>query len=739
MQVLPGYLKVLLLSATKTLAPFSANRTNNMTQIFETPSPTDEAALPLAWNAQRLPRTLSITNDSFIDGVFPSPPMGARVVVCSLVGDPDEAQYWTARRRETASDTGSENHNNYVNCSTFRPNHEGAIRAQKESFAACHALLLDDLGGKIPVERVQHFTFSWVIETSPGNFQAGIILDPPVTDADEASRVHNGLIAAGLCDPGAKGPATRWVRLPVGINGKPEHRRDDQPFRCQLRAWNPTARYSLQEIATSFQLGELPPARLTASAAEATDEDNRLRRTVKELEALLSVIDPDCPYGEWFNVILALYHETDGSEAGLELADSWSSNGQKYKGRKEIEAKWRSIRPDADRPVTLATLLKMVKDAGADWMTLIDEAGPQFELCETIINEIPGPASQGAPPALALAKYSLRHRLAELERNMVEQRPLLGEIALLGQATAIYAMPNTGKTLITLALIVDAIEQKRVDPAKVFYINMDDHSKGLVEKTRLAHEYGFEMIADGHEEFRAATLLDAMSHMTDTDTAAGVVLVLDTLKKFVDTMHKTSTAGYNKFIRRFVLKGGTVIALAHTNKNPGKDGEPVYSGTTDVVDDFDCAYTVKALEGAPSAREKVVQFKNLKRRGNVPHTAAYRYAWERDISYANLLMSVEPVAVEDLDPLIVASEQQSDGVIISAIESSIRAGINTKIKIVVDAAEKTKASRRTVSAVLEKYTGPDPSLHRWQYAKGDRGAHIHVLLESPLVEANLTG
>jgi Primase C terminal 2 (PriCT-2). len=45
---------------------------------------------------------------------------------------------------------------------------------------------------------------------------------------------------------------------------------------------------------------------------------------------------------------MAIYHETGGSDEGLILVDSWSSNGRSYKGKSEVELKWRYYRYPAD-------------------------------------------------------------------------------------------------------------------------------------------------------------------------------------------------------------------------------------------------------------------------------------------------------------------------------------------------------------------------------------------------------
>ena len=60
--------------------------------------------------------------------------------------------------------------------------------------------MLDDLGTKVPFDRLGDFELSWLIETSPGNHQGGIILADPITDGAVAVRLLNAVIDAGLCD-----------------------------------------------------------------------------------------------------------------------------------------------------------------------------------------------------------------------------------------------------------------------------------------------------------------------------------------------------------------------------------------------------------------------------------------------------------------------------------------------------------------------------------------------------------
>jgi len=200
-----------------------------------------------------------ITNAEFIATVFPKVPEGAYVGVCSKGGNPDLGG-WLARRADQAANDLSVKQNNFVGCSSFYPGDDGSFKARKAQFAAYHFLMLDDLGTKVPLARLAGFELSWLIETSPGNHQGGIILTEPLTDGAVAVRLLNAVIDAGLCDAGASGPLSRWVRLPVAINGKPKYANDaGDPFQCCLVEWRPDARYTPEEIVDQLQL-ELAPA-----------------------------------------------------------------------------------------------------------------------------------------------------------------------------------------------------------------------------------------------------------------------------------------------------------------------------------------------------------------------------------------------------------------------------------------------------------------------------------------------
>lgn len=496
--------------------------------------------------------------------------------------------------------------------------------------------------------------------------------------------------------------------------------------------------------------GRTPP-RQPEITTSSNDGSVTYSQNLARLKALLALLDPESGgYENWLHCLMAVFHETKGSEDGFAIANKWSSNGNSYKGENEIRAKWNSFKSGTANPITIGTLIKMAQDQGADLTAIYTESSEQFEVVETEViaptitqtlqpvaldKSLKVDTEKRIVPVNPLEQYSLRGMSDEMEKNVVEAVPLLDEIALMGQATAYFAKPNVGKSAITFKLLIDAIMAGRVDPENVYYLDMDDTATGLVEKNRIAEEYGFHMLAEGHRDFSAGEFKSIVRDLIENDQAKGIVLILDTLKKFVNLMDKVQTSTFTNVIRPFVSKGGTVIALAHTNKNPGKDGKPVYGGVSDIMNDIDCAYTIEQISAENGV--KVVEFVNVKRRGNVVQSASYSYCIDNKITYNELLASVQPVAETQLEPIKQVEAIKADAEVIGSVIACISDGICSKMKLADAAAKRTDVSNRAAIRIIEKYTGDDPVLHRWKFTVGDRGAKIYVVLNSPKPEQGL--
>lgn len=193
-------------------------------------------------------KTDFVDNNAFLRAIFGKQEKHHPLLV-SFSGNPNTVakSKWIARPW-MGSSSFITSQNNYFSLSIFRPNDAGEYKRKKAQFQALYAIMLDDIGSKVNRERLT-LPPSWLLETSPGNYQAGYILEEPLKDTKEVDQLMNTIINAGLCDPGANGETTRLARLPIAVNGKYE-----APFSCKMETWEPQHRYTVQQLIDGLQL-----------------------------------------------------------------------------------------------------------------------------------------------------------------------------------------------------------------------------------------------------------------------------------------------------------------------------------------------------------------------------------------------------------------------------------------------------------------------------------------------------
>lgn len=284
-------------------------------------------------------KAIRVSNIEFLQAIFGNNLNSERCILVSFKGSPANiaSHKWlgTPWVNTTLPDLSQEA-NNYFSLARFKPNEAGEYRRQKAQFQSLYAVMLDDIGTKIPTDRLT-LPPSWLLETSPGNYQAGYLLGTPITSSKAADQLMNAIINAGLCDPGASGPTTRLARLPVAVNGK-----HSPPFSCQLKSWSPGKRYSIQELTDGLQLEPTETARSKHKrndAEDLSDTDSDQIWTPRPLEnAVLAALkvrslyklplgegkhDLTCP---WVNEHT---NGTDGGTAYFEPNDNYPLGGFK--------------------------------------------------------------------------------------------------------------------------------------------------------------------------------------------------------------------------------------------------------------------------------------------------------------------------------------------------------------------------------------------------------------------------
>lgn len=240
-----------------------------------------------------------------------------------------------------------------------------------------------------------------------------------------------------------------------------------------------------------------------------------------------------------------------------------------------------------------------------------------------------------------LAELSATNRTDEMEENLSNDVYIVPDMALDGQITLFYAKPNSGKTLFFMHFIIEGIEEGRINGCDVIYLNADDNYKGTLTKAKIALEYGFLMISPAEAGITPDEVLALLGELADSDDVKGKIIFIDTLKKFTDLMNKTAQRSFYELMRRLVAKNATVIIAGHANKKPADDGNLIYEGTADTMNDVDCAYAMYVTN--QTDEETIVKFRQEKSRGDVIQKVSYGYTKKSGASYRDLVDSVHKI------------------------------------------------------------------------------------------------
>ncbi|MFA5525177.1 MAG: hypothetical protein WDA24_12525, partial [Tissierellales bacterium] len=207
-------------------------------------------------------KTCNVDNQEFLSAIFAKLSETTLPLVVTFPGEPSKGN-WCGKPWVMNATHLPDTNNNYFSLSAFKADEQGNYQRRKTLFQGWYCVMLDDVGTKVALEKLQ-LEPSWLLETSPDNYQAGYLFDTPVTDVTKADELMQAVIEAGLSDPGAGGPSTRLARLPVAFNGK-----HDPIFPCRLAVWEPNRRYTVEDLIAGFGLQLNTPQVVAASTASS--------------------------------------------------------------------------------------------------------------------------------------------------------------------------------------------------------------------------------------------------------------------------------------------------------------------------------------------------------------------------------------------------------------------------------------------------------------------------------------
>jgi len=434
---------------------------------------------------------------------------------------------------------------------------------------------------------------------------------------------------------------------------------------------------------------------------QGTDKSDSLHDEIREM---IQFIPPDIESHITHLIGAFIYQKLD--KDGFAIFDGWYKTSSNYLGTEDARAEFNSdseIKSTIDKETILQLSIKYGNTA--------TQHTPGKPISPSIFED-----------------FSLTGKSDTLKSQLTDEIDVLNQLATLGKLHYFFGAPNTGKTLLIISLLLQSIHAKRIKASNVFYFNLDDALNDLVTKVEIFEELGVHVIADGQEGFNASNFIQLLNKIIDDDQAHGVIIVLDTLKKFVDVMNKSHVREWNKILRRFTGKGGTIIALAHVNKHANKSGKSIYAGVADLVDDCDISFVINKVSTDDKTQIATVEFENIKRRGNVASQVAFSYSVDPKISYEERLASVELVDQERLHKIKIAESINSDKELIEVTTTCITEGINTKMRLRNAISERTGISHRKALQLIEKYVGANIDKHKWCYTVHEHNKHVYQLL-----------
>lgn len=185
---------------------------------------------------------ISISNKAFLQAVFNNPSDSLCAWVTNFKTNPSDARHeWGGRITPIRSCSDFIDSNAYFSVSLFSRH---APKRRKETMKEMHVVVLDD---------VQNISIapSWRLETSENNYQIGFILDKPITDAQQGTRLLQEVSRKSYVnrnDQNGNNPV-RYVRLPAAVNTK-----TNPAFANHLVEFEPQKRYSLNAIIDALDL-----------------------------------------------------------------------------------------------------------------------------------------------------------------------------------------------------------------------------------------------------------------------------------------------------------------------------------------------------------------------------------------------------------------------------------------------------------------------------------------------------
>lgn len=277
-------------------------------------------------------------------------------------------------------------------------------------------------------------------------------------------------------------------------------------------------------------------------------------------------------------------------------------------------------------------------------------------------------------------------------QKMADAEFLIPNMIVRGHVHAFVSPGNGGKTTIFIHLC----EQLSAQGVKVLYINVDGSPGDLKRHHAHAQVHGYSVIAPDAKDGKSTDdVLAKLQAIADGSAQCNnVVLILDTLKKFVDVIDKRKAKALMQLMRSLTVKGATVCLLGHTNKHAGDDGKQIFEGTGDVRNDVDeLIYLDSCKNDATGCLEVTTRPDKVR----------------AEFSPKSFVIDKDRNVTEPGRPIKILAKEGRE--ILDLLKAAIQDGYTTQAAIVASVWPKTAQGKHKIRAALLHYSsGEDPEI-----------------------------
>jgi hypothetical protein len=338
------------------------------------------------------------------------------------------------------------------------------------------------------------------------------------------------------------------------------------------------------------------------------------------LREAVSMLDPDMSRGDWLKIGLAIHHQTEGSEEGLEVFESWSRTGSKYEPG-EPEKIWRDAgRKRSGLPVTAATIIKLACEKGWTVPAALRRGTSDDVIeCFEILDPDPDAPEGKNRVANSRRKPTLRFRYAGEMSKEADAFDFVEGLLYERQLAVVSGAPGVGKTFFILDLAMHVAlgrkwRDRGIERGGVLFITLEGADMQKRFRAWCQH-HGVQpeevpiAFSDGSLDLRKDELTrDAVVKFAEEAAAKWEIpvrwIVVDTLSRAMAGGNENAGEDMSALIdgaAKIAQATGANLTFIH---HPGKDEARGMRAHSSLLGNTDTEILIERGEGANVARLK---------------------------------------------------------------------------------------------------------------------------------------